>query len=522
MEGEDLSAAQYLIAAIIFFVPAIKAMGIQSLPRVKQSLQGWRRLCPPQSRLPVPFEVVALVFLWAVESNRVQLGFHLLLSFMLYLRPGEALGLRIKDVVPPSPTRKIISLDLCVAPAGDWPGFEDTGVRRDRRLRLTIPCWRGSCPAPSIAAPAPSRGPESVHAYAAGFCRIHRGRRQCPQPAEARTFPSIPPPTRRGLPRFREQASRPHRDPAPRALEKHSQCQAIPKRRPPHPAHERVAQASPAACNQGGKQAAGHLEKATLIPARSQPLPEAPFFLEVFSGSGRLATACAAKNGWPVRVWDIQYGSAYDLCRRENQCIFGWLRSGQLLGIHLGTPCSSFSRARDRKPGPPPLRSDSHPLGMPELLPADMRKVRVGNSLMRFTVRLAAQALQCRVPLTIENPRSSRLWLCPGVLRLLRRSHVQAWRYDFCMFGERWKKPTQFVGVGLNLELIEPFCCTSTRRSTCASTRKRHFRLVGQAPDGRFWTAIAEPYPKPVCAILAKCFRSAVAQRRAHVFASYI
>ncbi|CAE7241575.1 unnamed protein product [Symbiodinium sp. CCMP2592] len=108
LEGEDLSAAQYLIAAISFFVPAIKAMGMQALPRVRQRIQGWRRLCPPQSRLPVPFEVVALVFLWAVESQRIALGFHLLLSFMLYLRPGEALGLRAtaKDVVPPAGRRK--------------------------------------------------------------------------------------------------------------------------------------------------------------------------------------------------------------------------------------------------------------------------------------------------------------------------------------------------------------------------------------------------------------------------------
>eukprot|EP00439_Symbiodinium_sp_Y106_P000173 s123_g1.t1 len=129
LEGEDLSAAQYLIAAIIFFVPAIKAMGIQSLPRVKQSLQGWRRLCPPQSRLPVPFEVVALVFLWAVESNRVQLGFHLLLSFMLYLRPGEALGLRIKDVA--SKTQEFdetVGLDL--------PYHAGVGAALHRALQL--------------------------------------------------------------------------------------------------------------------------------------------------------------------------------------------------------------------------------------------------------------------------------------------------------------------------------------------------------------------------------------------------
>ncbi|CAE7664704.1 unnamed protein product, partial [Symbiodinium pilosum] len=69
MDGEDLSAGQYLIAAVLFFSPQVKAEGMQKLPRVKQSLQGWRRLAPPQSRLPIPFEAVALLAKWGFENG---------------------------------------------------------------------------------------------------------------------------------------------------------------------------------------------------------------------------------------------------------------------------------------------------------------------------------------------------------------------------------------------------------------------------------------------------------------------
>ena len=102
MDGEDLSTARYVIAAILFFVPMLRAPGMINLPRVRQSLSGWQKLCPPRSRLPIPFEVVVLMAVTALKKSQLQMGIYLLLTFALYLRPNEGLRLRKKDLVCPS------------------------------------------------------------------------------------------------------------------------------------------------------------------------------------------------------------------------------------------------------------------------------------------------------------------------------------------------------------------------------------------------------------------------------------
>lgn len=99
MSGEDLSVANYTMAAIVFSVPWLKNQA--ALPEALQSMKGWRKLCPRRSRMPLPFEAVCLVVQKAVQEQRVEIGLVLLLSFFLYLRPMEAFRLRVKDIVKP-------------------------------------------------------------------------------------------------------------------------------------------------------------------------------------------------------------------------------------------------------------------------------------------------------------------------------------------------------------------------------------------------------------------------------------
>ena len=138
------------------------------------------------------------------------------------------------------------------------------------------------------------------------------------------------------------------------------------------------------------------------------------FFLEIFSGSGRLGRSVHKKCGWPVLLWDLNFGEQYDLTNRTNQQrIIHWMSSGLVRAGHLGTPCNTFSRARDQ-PGPPPLRSDACPLGLQGLRPGDAAKVRLGNILMRFTSRVLLLALQLHVPFTLENPQSFKVVVMPS------------------------------------------------------------------------------------------------------------
>ncbi|CAE7232165.1 unnamed protein product, partial [Symbiodinium sp. CCMP2592] len=101
-DGEDLATARYAVAAALFFRPELGSPAMTHLPKVKQSLAGWSKLCPPRSRLPIPYAVVALLALHALSLGLLEIAIYLLLTFSLYMRPSEGLRLRKKDVVRPS------------------------------------------------------------------------------------------------------------------------------------------------------------------------------------------------------------------------------------------------------------------------------------------------------------------------------------------------------------------------------------------------------------------------------------
>ena len=127
-------------------------------------------------------------------------------------------------------------------------------------------------------------------------------------------------------------------------------------------------------------------------------------FLEIFSGTGRLAKSVHRLTGWPVLLWDVSMGEQCDLTkRRHQQIIIHWISSGKVRAGHLGTHCGSLSRARDQPGGPPPLRSDLLPLGLPGLKPHDAQKAQVGNCLARFSARVMFLALSLRSPFTLEK-----------------------------------------------------------------------------------------------------------------------
>ncbi|CAK0860328.1 unnamed protein product, partial [Prorocentrum cordatum] len=114
-------------------------------------------------------------------------------------------------------------------------------------------------------------------------------------------------------------------------------------------------------------------------------LTDSKVYLEIFSGSGNWSRALrrSMTSRLAPRVFelDVEYEPTVgDLSRRRAQCVVrGWLRGGLLQGVWLGMPCSSWSRARNRPNGPPPLRDAAHVLGLPNLSSADSLKVETGN-----------------------------------------------------------------------------------------------------------------------------------------------
>jgi hypothetical protein len=90
--------------------------------------------------------------------------------------------------------------------------------------------------------------------------------------------------------------------------------------------------------------------------------------------------------------------------------------------IHLGMPCGTASRARERPvaktkilqeaPQPPPLRSADHPLGLPHINPDSTsgKGLRRANQLYRFVIDILLIAMKYHSAISLENPYRSWFW----------------------------------------------------------------------------------------------------------------
>ena len=113
---------------------------------------------------------------------------------------------------------------------------------------------------------------------------------------------------------------------------------------------------------------------------------------------------------------------------------------GHRIAIHLGPPCSTFSRARDRSKATQ-LRSPTHPSGRPGL-DADQRQAvasanRIALNAFDFAV-WAARDLQAAI--TFENPASSYMWPLFASSRLRFKETWADVKLSQCHFGTPYRK----------------------------------------------------------------------------------
>ena len=156
-------------------------------------------------------------------------------------------------------------------------------------------------------------------------------------------------------------------------------------------------------------------------PRERHPANPCWLAVEVFSGCGRLSKALRSK-GWAVIEWDICNGKQYDFRMPDNIRRLRRICATAHL-VHIATPCSSFSGARRGKIGAPggPLRSKATPMGVEGLSAIDAGKVVLGNKMLAVTTSLVALCRAHGIPVTVENPRRSRLWWTPSMLQALSK-----------------------------------------------------------------------------------------------------
>ena len=99
-DGEDLSAGQTLGAALVFCRRDINK--VNGLPRLNTALKGFRKLEPPQGRVPMPFAMLCRVCQVLHQQGQDQVLLWLMTIWGGCTRPGESLRLQANQVVKTS------------------------------------------------------------------------------------------------------------------------------------------------------------------------------------------------------------------------------------------------------------------------------------------------------------------------------------------------------------------------------------------------------------------------------------
>ncbi|CAE8586489.1 unnamed protein product [Polarella glacialis] len=517
-EGEQTASGDYLLASILHHLPHLGRGGKRCLPKCRLALRGWGKLAPCRARLPLPWELVGAIACLMASSHGPLMAIITVLSFHAYLRPGVAGALRWRQLCPPVPggsgPQALWSLTLrprefeTPSKTGTW---DETLLLGDVAgwewlpaiLTQALAACRGRPRRPDCQLQ--PRGLEDAARKSGGAAG--RKRRQCSR--------ALPPSARRSKPRCGPEDPQFSRSKEKRLLENRDVsspvCQAGPGERTAEP----VVSCPASPSTRPGEAPAARAVRAAIANQVNlsrvrigRQMQQPRVFLEIFSGSGRLAAA-VKRTGGLILFWDVTLGVEYDLCNKRNQSFLrGLILAGIVWGVHIGTPCVSFSRARRGRP--PPIRNNQYINGIPGIDAKNQLKVDVGNCLMIFSFGVLRFCARMHLPCTIENPTTSMLWLTSQAISAQSLSTYTEAVTEFCMFGKPWRKSTKVVGVNICLRKFDDYRCTNKPCGVCKRTMRPHVVLSGSDPNkpGQFLTLTAQPYPRGFCSILATGFRN--------------
>ena len=145
--------------------------------------------------------------------------------------------------------------------------------------------------------------------------------------------------------------------------------------------------------------------------------------------------------------------------------LYDGIRAGKYLAIFSAPPCSTYSVARyfsndSGDGGPPPVRSRSHILGLPDVPGKHKRELRRANEITRRTCVLLSAAHRAGADWAIENPpdrgdpnnrllftfpEHGPIWLDPNIIALSKETHARRATFAQCMFGGASQKYTTLM-----------------------------------------------------------------------------
>ncbi|CAE7840606.1 unnamed protein product [Symbiodinium sp. CCMP2592] len=243
-----------------------------------------------------------------------------------------------------------------------------------------------------------------------------------------------------------------------------------------------------------------------------------PWCLEIFAGSAGLTDAWkrhGLKTLPPIDTCTSEFLlESIDLLDAQ---VFDWLlllcRMGAIVFLHLGIPCATFSVARDRPGGPPPLRSQALPLGLYVLKKHHQAQLFEANELLFRSLLLFDAVVQAGGDASIENPKDSLIWQVPQVQQLKVRLHLYNVDLDQCEYGSPHRKPTRLlVSHAALLALARPCSGGHVHEPLRGVTRSETGKKI-------FKTKAAQVYPSALCTAWAIAV-AAIVQKSAQQFAA--
>ena len=262
------------------------------------------------------------------------------------------------------------------------------------------------------------------------------------------------------------------------------------------------------------RRAAAALGHALNLAKRAANLSPGKVFLDLYAGTAPLGRWFASK-GYGALAIDIMDGPQCDLgSAAVLRTVGGWIRSGQVLGACVATPCTTLTRARrENQVGMPrPLRTREELWGRRDATEQEKLELKKANGLIQASTWILHLCAKVGVPVIEENPHTSLLWQFRSRQRLLLRCHsIYA---DFCASGGPARKRTRFLMINCGSPGADHLHCKG-RNGMCSFTGQKHLHLTGKS--GAQWlTKKYEPYPQILVDFLGQVMcgvlhRSAVA-----------
>lgn len=188
----------------------------------------------------------------------------------------------------------------------------------------------------------------------------------------------------------------------------------------------------------------------------------------------------------------------------------------------MGVPCGTASRARKKMipkqilaqgaADPQPLRSETHPWGLPQVEPSskDAQRLHLANQLYKLVLQVVHLCNAKGVLWSIENPKRSLLWWNTEFAALQQEASLFTCDFHMCMHGGTRDTQTKLVAQFPHIMQLCAKCDKSHPHAPWGAKLQGQIFLGGQCwvcKLGKGWTSKSALDLQGRCLDLVKAFK---------------